>query len=122
MLKSLSIRLLFLLSVLSVSSFELRAVERAANKDDEAATIKVVGKLSTEVVAIGGETTGTVITTDPPKLVKWQVEFPKNSELKQLAEKLKGRRVSAEGTEVPRKGVEVKDLRVILVTKLELME
>jgi len=85
-------------------------------EDDDIVVVKVVGTLKTGQVAIGGETTGTTIKS---KGITWQLEFADNAELKQTAEKLSGKRVTVEGSLERRSGVEVKELWVITVTKLQ---
>jgi hypothetical protein len=55
---------------------------------DESINVTVVGTLRTGIVAIGGETTGTTITS---KGIKWELDFGKNTELRAAAEKLNGK-------------------------------
>ena len=77
--------------------------------------VKLEGVLRTGVVAIGGETTGTVLKT---KDGNFELDLGKDRELRARAEKLDGKRVVVAGTLRVRKGVEVKERRVITVTRL----
>ena len=86
----------------------------AADKEDKKVEMK--GKLSTGIVAAGGETTGTIIET---KDGTFELDFGKNKELRQKAKKLNGKTVQVEGTLTVRKGVEVKERKIIAVTKVE---
>lgn len=86
---------------------------------EDAVTVKVVGKLRTGLVAIGGETTGTAVQS---KGINWELDFAKNSELKKTAEKLNGQRVTVEGSLEHRTGIEVKNRWIITVTKLEAVQ
>ena len=74
------------------------------------------GKLQTGVFAIGGETTGVVLTT---KNGAFELELGKNKELRDKAERLSGKQVVITGTLNVRKGVEVKERRIITVTGLK---
>jgi hypothetical protein len=78
--------------------------------------VEIKGILRTGIVAIGGETTGTIIRT---KDDKYELDFGKDKKLKKKAEKLDGKAVVVTGTLVVRKGVEVKERKIIIVTKLE---
>jgi hypothetical protein len=76
----------------------------------------MTGTLRTGIVAIGGETTGTVIQT---KKGTFELDLGKNKELRDKAEKLKGKTVTVTGSLVIRKGVEVKVRKIIVVTRLQ---
>jgi hypothetical protein len=88
----------------------------AADKDDEPKKIEVTGILKTGVVAPGGETTGIVVQA---KDTTYELDFGKDKELKAKAQKLNGKKVEASGTLRVKKGVEVKERRIITVTKLD---
>lgn len=83
---------------------------------DESITVTVVGTLRTGIVAIGGETTGTMITA---RGIKWELDFGINAELRAAAEKLDGKQVTAIGTLEHRVGVEVKERWIVTVTSLK---
>lgn len=86
---------------------------------DESISVKVVGKLRTGIVAIGGETTGTTITA---KGVTWELDFGKNAELRKAAEKLDGKEVTVRGMLERRAGVEIKERWIVTVTELKAVE
>jgi hypothetical protein len=78
--------------------------------------IQVQGKLSTGIMAIGGETTGTILTT---KGGTWELDFAGNKQLRKLADRLNGKTVIVTGTPERREGVEIKERRIIKVKTLE---
>ncbi|MCS6850633.1 MAG: hypothetical protein NZ700_05630 [Gemmataceae bacterium] len=77
--------------------------------------VQVSGILRTGVVAIGGETTGTVVET---KEVTYELDFGTNRDLRRQAEALNGRQVVVTGVLRVRPGVEVPLRRIIQVTTL----
>ena len=87
----------------------------AADKENEAKKIDAIGTLKTGIVAPGGETTGIVLAT---KEKTYELDFGKDKELKAKAEKLNGKKVEVSGTLRVMKGIEVKERRIITVTKL----
>ena len=91
--------------------FLLALVARAADKE-----MRVKGTLRSGVVAIGGETTGTVVET---KEGNYELDLGKNEVLRRKAEKLDGRAVVVTGTLTVREGVEDKQRRIITVSSLK---
>jgi hypothetical protein len=85
----------------------------AQSKDKE---LEYRGKLRTGIVAIGGETTGTIIETDKGQ---FELDLGTNKKLRQVAEGLNGKAVVVKGTLTIRKGVEVAERRIIVVRTLE---
>jgi hypothetical protein len=85
-------------------------------KGKEANKVELTGTLRTGIVAIGAETTGTIIET---KKGKFELDFGRQKELRQKAEKLNGKPVLVVGTLEIRKGVEVKERKIVSVTSLE---
>lgn len=77
--------------------------------------VTIVGSLRSGIVAIGGETTGTVITAQGRT---WELDLA-SAELRAAAEKLNGKRVVVEGSLVRREGVEIRDRRIISVSSLK---
>ena len=78
--------------------------------------VEAKGKLSTGIVAIGGETTGAMIATPGGS---FEVELPRGSD----ADKLNGKTVKVYGTMIQRKGVTVRGVRTIIqATKLEVLD
>lgn len=84
--------------------------------DKEAKRVELTGTLRTGIVAVGGETTGIIIET---KDGKYELDFGKDKELRQKAEKLNGKAVTVAGTLEIRKGVEVKERKIVAVARLE---
>ncbi len=78
--------------------------------------IEVQGKLSTGMMAIGGETTGTILTTEEGT---WELDFSGSRKLSELADKLDGKTVVVTGVSERRKGVEIEERRIIKVQSLE---
>ncbi len=74
------------------------------------------GTLRTGVVASGGETTGTVVET---KAGKFELDLGKDRDLRRQAKKLNGKAVVVTGVLRLKKGVEVKDRRIITVRSLK---
>ena len=75
----------------------------------------MTGTLRTGIVAIGGETTGTTLTT---KDGTRELEFGNNQKLRSLAGKLNGKQVLVSGLHQSRKGVEIKRREIITVKTL----
>ncbi|RCS43916.1 hypothetical protein DTL42_18175 [Bremerella cremea] len=87
---------------------------KEANEDS--ITVSVVGTVRTGLVAIGGETTGTTITANE---ITWELDFGQNAKLRQLADKLAGKKATVKGTLVRRPGVEGPTRWIVEVTKLK---
>jgi hypothetical protein len=88
----------------------------AADKE-EGKKIEARGTLQTGVVAIGAETTGIVVKT---KQGTYELDLGADKDLLKQADQLNGKAVRVAGTLEIRKGVEVKERRIIKkVTKLE---
>ena len=81
--------------------------------------IEVQGKLSTGIMAIGGETTGTILTTEEGV---WELDFSGITKQSELANKLNGKTVVVTGVPERREGVEVKERRIIKVQSLKTAE
>jgi hypothetical protein len=85
-------------------------------RDQTPAALKTFeGTLKTGMRAIGGETTGIILTTPAEGVYELALKSP---ELKAVAEKLNGQKVLVEGIYKPRPGVEVKERRIIDVKSL----
>ena len=78
-------------------------------------SLTVTGKITTGIMAIGGETTG--ITLNDGKLT-YELDI-KNAALKKTAEDLNGKQVTVKGTLTIKAGVEVGQRRIITVETLE---
>jgi len=77
---------------------------------------EVKGTLETGVVAIGGETTGTVVKTRDGTV---ELDLSKDKALKAQAEKLNGKLVVVSGKLVVKAGVEVPHRLIVIVSRLE---
>ena len=78
--------------------------------------VKVSGKLTDGVFAIGGETTGTVITFGK---TTWELDLRDNEKLRAAAEKLDGKKVVVTGKVRTKRGVEIPLRTIVSVATLE---
>lgn len=83
---------------------------------DQYINVEVKGKLQHGVFAIGGETTGTVVTANN---ITWELHLGKEAELQKTAEKLSGQPVLVTGTLEKRKGVEIRQRWIVHVETLK---
>jgi hypothetical protein len=74
------------------------------------------GVLHTGVMAVGGETTGTVLERADGNTC--ELDFGKNTGLRQLAGTLNGKKVVVTGKLVSRPGLEVKQRHIVEVQEL----
>jgi hypothetical protein len=90
----------------------------AADKKEADSFIKIQAKgtLRTGLVAIGGETTGTTISTKNGTL---ELDFGKNKKLRKLAANLDKKQVEVTGILTMRKGVERGTRLIVQVTDLK---
>lgn len=107
---AISAGLLVILAIAQAEEDKKDPKGKATNK------VELTGTLRTGIVAIGGETTGAIIET---KKGKFELDFGKQKELRQKAEKLNGKAILVVGTLEIRKGVEVKERKIVSVTSLE---
>jgi hypothetical protein len=108
-------------ATVAVGLFVLFTLARADQENKEAASkegkkVELTGTLRTGIVAAGGETTGTIIET---KKGNFELDFGKQKELRDKAEKLAGKTVLVAGTSEIRQGVEVKERKLVSVTSLK---
>lgn len=80
--------------------------------------VEVGGTLNSEVVAIGGETTGYTITANG---ITWELNFKTRYEMR-MAQQLHGKRVVVSGELTRKKGVEIKERWIVDVTSLKAAE
>ena len=110
------------LFAVSVSAFVVfMACQAEANtkdtKDKEKdKKIEFTGSLKTGIMAIGGETTGTIIEN---KKERYELDFGKNKDLRKKADMLDKKMVTVVGTLEIRAGVEIRMRRIIHVTSIE---
>lgn len=93
------------------------AVPEAAPMADEKAAEKTYeGTLETGMMAIGGETTGTILKT---KDGQFELDVQGKADLQKAVESLNGKKVTVVGVYKPKAGVEVKERKIILVSSLK---
>ena len=97
---------------LLIHSFGADSAEQA---DRESITVTIVGTIHGGIVAIGGETTGTTITS---KGLTWELDFGKDKALRETAERLNNQLVTVTGALERHPGVEVKNRWIVTVTSL----
>jgi hypothetical protein len=114
-----AIRQLGLLSVVLVLlaqvNWALAGEKPAQPEEGNGKTIELTGKLRTGIVAIGGETTGTVIAANGKT---YELDVGKSPKLQGLADKLNEKGVVVKGTLERKRGVEVRERWIITVTEL----
>lgn len=103
-----------LLTLAALALALLAGVSAAA--DEKGKAVELTGKLKTGIFAIGGETTGTLIET---KEATYELDLTKDKEFAAVAEKLDGKTVTVKGTLVVKKGVEVKERKIVTVTEIK---
>lgn len=86
----------------------------AAQEEDK--DVEVTGTLRTGIMAIGGETTGTTITS---RGITWELDFGKHAELRKMAPELDGKRVTVRGDLERRQGVEIKERWILKVASMK---
>lgn len=77
--------------------------------------VEVKGKLNSQVMAIGGETTGVTVSA---KGVTWELELVNDRGLRRRAEQLHGKTVVVKGDLTVRKGVEIRERWIVNVKSL----
>ena len=101
--------------VLTLSAFTFSSEPAVESDPAPRIQVDVVGTLQTGVVAIGGETTGVVITC---KNITWELEVPER--LREAAEGMNGQVVQVKGELEKRQGVEIPARWIVTVTSMEL--
>ena len=102
-------RILLSLAVACISFWSVAVAAQKAAKPAE-----WTGTLRTGVIAAGGETTGTVLTTD-----KGTFEIqPATDAVRAQLKKLDRQRVKVHGTLATRPGIEVRERRIITATRV----
>lgn len=97
----------------AVFSSPIQAQEGEPQKDF--IEVKMVGTLNAEVFAIGGETTGVVISAQG---ITWELDFGKKANLRKLAQELHGTKVRVQGELKIKKGVEIQQRWILTVDSL----
>ena len=78
--------------------------------------VEIRGTLRTGMMAIGGETTGTVVSA---RGATWELDLTSLPQGRQRAESLDGRRVLVKGSLEIRRGVERRERAIVAVSSLE---
>lgn len=99
--------------IVHVDSLQLPRRENSPDKIE----MQVQGLLEHGVQAIGGETAGTVIRDSN---ATWELDFQGNKALIEKAARLDEQRTSVKGVLTQKKGVEVPDRKILLVTEMEM--
>ncbi|HUG92118.1 MAG TPA: Dabb family protein [Planctomycetaceae bacterium] len=82
----------------------------------DAISVTVHGRLNSQVVAIGGETTGATISA---RGATWELDFGDNEQMRRRARRLHGRTVRVAGQLEVRKGVEIPQRTIVKVQSLQ---
>jgi hypothetical protein len=94
----------------------LPLVARAEDKPPEdSIQVEVVGTLETGIVAIGGETTGTIIKAAN---VTWELDLSSDPKLAAAAERLNMQKVVVRGAYYKKSGVEIAERHIVKVKTL----
>jgi hypothetical protein len=105
-----------LATIVTAIGFILPLVLSAAGRDgDHYAKVEIKGIIQTDMVAIGGETTGTVIKVGDLSL---DLDLGENRTLQELVERLHGKTVLIKGTLTRIKGIERGERDVVVVESL----
>src|SRR5580765_8240466 len=97
---------LFLLALAIFAPWFALAATVPEETDGDYIKVEIKGTLETGMMAIGGETTGTIIRV---KNVTWELDLGHNKELQALATKLQKKPVLVTGTYQKLKGVEIRE-------------
>jgi hypothetical protein len=93
------------------------AVSLAADKESEdSIQVEVHGTLETGIVAIGGETTGTIIRAGN---VTWELDLGGDPKLTEVAAKLNKKKAIVTGAYTKKKGVEIPERHIVKVKSLK---
>jgi hypothetical protein len=98
-------------ALLAVSS-----VAAALAVDEDYIKVEIRGELTTDVVAIGGESTGTLIRAGN---VTWELDLGGNAMLQKLAKELNKKTVLVTGAYTQKKGVEIPVRHIVKVEMLK---
>ena len=93
----------------------LTAVNAANDAIEDGIKVEVTGTLRTGLMAIGGETTGTVIISSG---VTWELDLGRSPKLQKMVSELAGEKVTVSGIYQRRRGVEIPQREIVTVTAL----
>jgi hypothetical protein len=103
------------LLTLAMLLMAIPAMILAEDKPEDSIQVEVRGTLETGIVAIGGETTGTIIRSGN---VTWELDLSGDPTLTDLAKKLNKQKAVVSGTYYKKKGVEVAERHIVKVKSL----
>jgi len=86
-----------------------------AEKGRDYIQVEVKGKLNSQIMAIGGETTGVTITANG---ITWELQLGNQPDLRQAAEKLHEKTVVVRGNLTRKQGVEIRQRWIVEVSSL----
>lgn len=108
-----------LVLLISVAIFGLFATQSARSEErtqDEYIKVEVRGKLDNEIMAIGGETTGVIITANG---VTWELDFSNAFDLQKKSKPMNGKMVVVKGNLSVKRGVEIPKRWIVKVDSIE---
>jgi hypothetical protein len=108
-----------LIILISIFSFGLNVSQNALASEpvmDEYIKVEVRGKLNNGIMAIGGETTGVVISANG---VTWELDFSNSLKSQQKLEAMDGQMVVVKGELSFKRGVEIRQRWIVKVASIE---
>ena len=108
-------RTIFAVLILAISVLTTMTL-RAEEKEESYIQVEIKGTLETGIVAIGAETTGTIIKVGK---VTWELDLGGKKELIELAEKLNKQTVIVTGRYQQKAGVEIPLRHIVTIKTLK---
>jgi hypothetical protein len=108
-----------LILVALAACLPLGNVSCAEKAEGQYIKVEIKGTLQAGVMAIGGETTGTLIHANN---VTWELDFGDKTDLRGQAKKLDKKTVLVTGNYEKRKGVEIRERNIVKVETLKAAE
>ena len=108
--------LAFLLSTLSCGLLASTTPFAVEPLEDEYIKVEVRGKLNNEIMAIGGETTGVIITANG---VTWELDLSNSPDSQKKSKALNGKVVVVKGNLTMKRGVEIRQRWIVKVDSIE---
>jgi len=106
------ISLAFLISILSCGLLASPTPLPVEPLEDEYIKVEVRGKLNNEIMAIGGETTGVIITANG---VTWELDFSNSPDSQKKLKPMNGKVVVVKGKLTMKRGVEIRQRWIVKV-------
>ncbi len=108
-----------LILLISIFSFGLLISRKTLAKEpakDEYIKVEVRGKLNNEIMAIGGETTGAVITANG---IAWELDFSDSPNSQRKSAAMNGKTVVVKGQLSVKRGIEIRQRWIVKVASIE---